>query len=143
MAVGLVAARLCEPLTVAFAESVMVLVELLTDRIVVPAGMPVPVMLSPGGQPASVLLMPVTDADPLVSVPVKTKAWYGPARLGMPVFGVDVAQRQVEVGDGGMGQIAPLGHRAEGRAGEERPRHAVVERLVHARAVAPELPVPT
>ena len=61
----------------------------------------------------------------------------------MPVLHVDVAQRQVEVGDGDVGQVAALGHGAEGRAGEERPRQAVVDRLVHARAVAAGLPMPT
>ena len=59
---------------VAVAESVMVLVELLIDRIVVPDGMPVPVMLWPTASPV-VLLIPVTDADPLVSVPVKLMSW--------------------------------------------------------------------
>ena len=63
------AVRLWEPLAVASAESVMA-VELLTDRIIVPDGMPVPLMFCPATSPV-VLLMPVTDADPLVSVPVK------------------------------------------------------------------------
>jgi len=61
--------RLWEPVTVAFAESVMA-VELLTVRIVVPDGTPVPVTDAPATSPV-VLLMPVTDADPFVSVPVK------------------------------------------------------------------------
>jgi len=64
------AVRLWEPLTVAFAESVMVAVKLLIVWIVVPYGMPVPVTGSPTNSPV-VLLRPVTDADPLVSVPVK------------------------------------------------------------------------
>ena len=71
---GTVAVRLWEPLPVALAESVMVAVELLTDRIVVPDGMPVPVTTCPATSPI-VLLMPVTDADPLVSVPVKMTTW--------------------------------------------------------------------
>ena len=64
------ARRFSEPVVVALAESVTVEVRLLTDRIVVPDGMPVPVTTSPGARPA-VLLTPVTLADPLVSVPVK------------------------------------------------------------------------
>ena len=60
----MLALRLWEPLTVAFAESVMV-VKLLTVRIVVPDGMPVPVTICPAISLA-VLLMPVTDADPVV-----------------------------------------------------------------------------
>ena len=43
----------------------------LTARMVVPAGMPVPVMLWPATRPLRVL-MPVTEADPLVRTPVKT-----------------------------------------------------------------------
>src|SRR5271157_936386 len=38
--------------------------------IVVPDGMPMPVMVSPSNSPV-VLLMPVTNVDPLVTVPVK------------------------------------------------------------------------
>ena len=60
-------------MAVAFAESVMA-VELLTVRMVVPDGMSVPVILWPATSPV-VLLIPVTDADPLVSVPVKTTGW--------------------------------------------------------------------
>ena len=127
------------PVAVAFAESVMVLFAVLTDRIVVPAGMPVPVMLSPGTRPSE-LLTPVTVADPLVSVPVKTNAWSGPARIGMPGVGVDVAQRDVEVGDGDVGEITSLGDGAVRRAREEGPCRAVVERLIHARAVAQNCP---
>jgi len=67
---GAGAARLWEPLTVAFAESVMVAVKLLIVWIVVPDGMPVPVTVSPTTSPV-VLLMPVTEFDPLVSVPMK------------------------------------------------------------------------
>ena len=44
--------------------------ELLMDRMVVPAGTPVPVTISPSNSP--VVVMPVTMADPLVSVPVRT-----------------------------------------------------------------------
>ncbi len=65
-----VAVRLWEPLTVAFAESVIVAVELLMAWIVVPDGTPVPVTTSPTISPV-VLLTPVTDSDPLVSVPTK------------------------------------------------------------------------
>ena len=71
VAAGFAAVKLWEPLAVALAESVIVLVELETARIVVPAGMQVPVTVSPATRPA-MLLMPVTEADPLVSVPVKT-----------------------------------------------------------------------
>ena len=48
----------------------MVPAKLLILRIVVPAGIPVPVTVSPTVSPV-VLLTPVTDAAPLVSVPVK------------------------------------------------------------------------
>ena len=61
------ALRLSEPLTVALAESVMVL-ELLTARIVVPDGTPVPVTICPATR-CNVLPIPLTDADPLLSVP--------------------------------------------------------------------------
>ena len=71
VAAGFAAVKLWEPLAVALAESVIVLVELETVRIVVPAGMPVPTIVSPASRPVR-LLMPVTEADPLVSVPVKT-----------------------------------------------------------------------
>ena len=50
--------------------------------------------------------------------------------------GVDVAQRQAEGGDRDMGQIAALHHRPVSRVGEESPRLAAVERLIHARAGA-------
>src|SRR5271157_2319626 len=62
VAVGLAAVRLWEPLAVAFAESVMLPVELETVMIVVPAGMPVPTTLSPAISPVR-LLTPVTDSD--------------------------------------------------------------------------------
>jgi hypothetical protein len=71
---GTVAVRLSELLTVAFSESMIVPVELLTDRIVVPDGMPVPVTACPAASPV-VLLRPVTVGNPLVSVPVKLMSW--------------------------------------------------------------------
>ena len=68
--------KLWGPLTVAFADSVIVLAETVmivvpTVMIVVPTGMPVPTIVSPATRPV-MLLMPVTDGDPIVSVPVKT-----------------------------------------------------------------------
>ena len=84
VAVGLAAERDCEPLTVALADRVRLFAVVLTDRIVVPAGMPRPVMTSPAAR-LDVPVLPTTVAEPVVSVPVKTKVWYGPARAGIPV----------------------------------------------------------
>ena len=61
-----------EPPIVAEFESVMVPVELSTPVIVVPYGMPGPVMVSPATSPV-VLLTPVIEFDPF-SVPVKLTA---------------------------------------------------------------------
>ena len=58
---GLAAARVVGPPAVAIADSVIV--ELETSRIVVPAGMPAPVMSSPASR-SVVLPMPVTDSGP-------------------------------------------------------------------------------
>ena len=69
---GLAAERACEPPTVALFERVRLWVELLTAVIVVPAGMPRPVMTSPAARP-DVLVMPVTAVELAVSVPVKRK----------------------------------------------------------------------
>ena len=62
--------RLCDPATVASAESVMVPAVVLMLLIVAPTGMPVPVTPSPTVSPV-VLARSVTTADPTVSVPVK------------------------------------------------------------------------
>ena len=60
-----------EPVAVAIADSVMD-VGLLTVAIVVPAGMPVPVTGSPADNATFPLTLTfMTDADPLVSVPVR------------------------------------------------------------------------
>ncbi len=71
---GVLALKISEPLTVAFADSVIVALGPLTARIVVPDGIPVPVTICPA-MICEVLLISVTDAEPLLSVPVTTKGW--------------------------------------------------------------------
>ena len=100
MAVGLAAARVCEPLAVALAESVMVLAEVLTDRIVVPDGMPVPVMLSPAARPRSILTDARDGRRSARQCAGKDECLVRAGQDGHARVGVDVAQRHVEVGDG-------------------------------------------
>ena len=84
MAVGLKAVRDAVPPAVALFESVRLKFAALMAAIVVPAGMPVPVMASPTAR-LSVLVRPVTTFDLAVRVPLKVKTWSGPARSGIPV----------------------------------------------------------
>ena len=74
-------------------------VEVLTDRIVVPDGMPVPVMVSPATSAAM-----ITDArDGRRSArqcAVEDEGLVRAGQGGHARVGVDVAQRHVEVGDG-------------------------------------------
>ena len=70
---GSAAAIFVLPLAVAFAESVIERVALFTVRMVVPYGIPLPVIVSPGTS-AVIGLTAVTELDPLVSVPLNTIA---------------------------------------------------------------------
>ena len=86
--VKVVLVRLCVPLTVAFADRVME-VEPLTASIVAPDGMPVPLIFSPAKSPV-VPVSPVTSDEPVASVPVKlpelTAAIDVPAGMPVPVI---------------------------------------------------------
>src|SRR5271157_4516534 len=104
--IGVLAVRRVEPLAVGYAESVMVCVELDTLRIVVPAGMPVPVTVWPTASPV-MLLIPVTDSEVVESIPVKTKVWYGPARLGMPVLRSMLPSDRLRDETGTWGRLPP------------------------------------